>query len=137
MLVGLVGKPDVPELLKLWLVLALLVLLACFGYGAAYALIGSLFHQRAMVISVGYMLVFEFVMSNVPAVVNQLTVQCRLFNLLFGLMDWEVEEGMPPWLLSEKPPSHHVLMLVLYVAVVFLAAALCLRSREYSTAEES
>ena len=132
----LVGQPDVPEPFRLWLVLAFLVVLACFGYGAAYAVIGTLFHQRAMVISVGYMLVFEVVMSNVPAVVNQLTVQYRLFNLLFGMMDWVAPAGSP-WVLSDQPPSHHVLMLILYVAVLLLVAALCLRFREYSTTEET
>ena len=132
----LVGSPQVAEPLRLWAVLALLALLACFSYGAAYALIGALFHRRAMVISVGYVLVFEFVMSNVPAVVNQLTVQYRLFNLLFDLIDLDGSEEMP-LLLSEQPPLQHVLSLFVYVFVLLLAAAFCLRFREYSTAEES
>ena len=131
----LVGRPDVADATWLYVVLAGLIVLSCLAYGSVYALLGAIFPRRAMVVSVGYMLIFEVLVSNIPAVVNQFTVQFRLFNVLLRAMDWSLPSR--PLTLSESSIVFHIFILAVYVSVNLIAAALVLRWREYATAEHN
>src|SRR5690606_31398647 len=76
----LIMTPD--GLLQLMWVMWRLVVLSCFGYAATFLLIGVLFPKRSMVVAIFYVFVFEVAMAMVPALVNLLTIQHRLRNLL-------------------------------------------------------
>ena len=67
---GNLARPE-----NFWLVTAGLLFLACFAYGAMFTLIGTLFYRRAMVFCAGYMLVVEFVLANVPALIRSFTIR--------------------------------------------------------------
>ncbi|MDP6468761.1 MAG: hypothetical protein QF918_13520 [Pirellulaceae bacterium] len=132
----LAGRLHVSQPFRLWCVMACLVCFSCFAYGAAYSVIGTLFHRRAMVVSVAYILIFEVVISNLPALINRFTVQHHLFNLLFRWMDWEPPDDVQ-LLIGTQPAWHHVAALVLYTLVMLTAASLILRWRQYVTSDEN
>jgi ABC-type transport system involved in multi-copper enzyme maturation permease subunit len=111
-----------------------ITILACPAYAAAYLLIGVLFPQRAMVLAVAYSLMFEVLISLIPAMVNQLTVSWRLRSLLCYWCDIE----MPPAVDFATPPAWvHVLMLIAYPLALLTASVFFIRRREFSSAAES
>ncbi len=111
-----------------------ITLFAVPAYAAAYLLIGVLFPQRAMVLAVAYSLMFEVLISFVPAMVNQLTVCWRLRSLLCYWCDIE----MPPEVNFATPPAWvHVLLLIVYPLVLLTASVYFIRRREFSSAAES
>jgi len=132
----LAGRLHVSQPLRLWCVMAGLVCLSCFAYGAAYAVIGAIFQRRAMVVSVAYILMFEVVISNLPALINRFTVQHHLLNLLFLGMDWEVPDNVR-LLVGAQPAWVHLAALVSYTLFMLTAAVLILRWRQYVTSDEN
>lgn len=130
------GQLHVTEPIRLWFVMAGLICLSCLAYGAAYSVIGAIFHRRAMVVSVAYILILEVVISNLPALINQFTVQHHLLNLLFRWMNWEVPDQMQ-LLIGTESAWHHVGALVIYTLVMLTAASLILRWRQYITSGEN
>jgi hypothetical protein len=126
---------------RMLLVLAVLTLLSCIAYGAMYALVAGVFRRRAMVVAVAYTLIFEFIVTYVPAVINQLTVQYRLRCLLVGWMDWEDQQQllggpMAPALFGTAPWWQHVLILLATAAGLLAISAAVLRQSELVTADE-
>jgi ABC-type transport system involved in multi-copper enzyme maturation permease subunit len=127
---------------RMLLVLAALTLLSCVAYGALYALLGVLFRRRAMVVAVAYTLIFEFIVTYVPAVINQLTVQYRLRCLLIGWMNWEDQQHqlvggpLPAALFGTAPWWHHVSIVLLTAMGLLAIAAVVLRRSELVTPDE-
>ncbi len=118
--------------------LSALVGLSCLAYGALYCLIGALFHRRAMVIAVAYTLIFEFLVSLIPAMINKLTVQYRLRCLLVNWMEWtgdSLPEGFR-LLLGDEPAWLHILVLAGIVIGLLVAGTQVIQRREYATVEE-
>lgn len=132
----LVGRPDVSEPGRLFGVLCLLIVGACFGYGGMFALIGTMFPKRAMLLAVVYTLIFECLVASIPAVINQATVQHRLFSMLFSTMDWRLTDDAT-FTTSSQPIWVHLLALFIYTVVTLSAAGFALRWREYVTSEEN
>jgi ABC-type transport system involved in multi-copper enzyme maturation permease subunit len=62
-------------------------LLAPYCFAAIFSLFGVLFVKRAMAISLVYGVIVEFGLSNVPALVHQLTVSYSLRSLALRLCD--------------------------------------------------
>ena len=62
--------------------LAALIPLACAAYGSLFVLLGVVFLRPAMVAAVAYTFISEVLVAFIPAVINQLTVQFHLRNLL-------------------------------------------------------
>lgn len=111
-----------------------LTVLACPSYAAAYLLIGVIFPQRAMVLAVAYSLIFEVVVSWIPAMVNQLTVQWRLRSLLVYWYDIEFMESVN----FATPPSWvHIILLLVYPLALLAVSVYIIRRREFSSAAES
>jgi len=131
-----VAQLPVADPIRLWCVIALLICFSCVAYGAAYSVIGAIFHRRAMVVSVAYILVLEVVISNLPALINRFTVQHHLFNLLFLWMDWEVPNDVE-LLIGAQPAWQHVAALIAYTLVMLTAASLIVRWRQYVTSDEN
>ncbi len=132
-----IAQPDYA--LRLWSSLVLIMTAAGFGYGALYSLIGVCIQRRAMVIAVAYTLIFEFLISFVPAVINQFTIQFRLRNLFVNLMDWRpvFPEEVGGAFLGSQPSWLHVLLLVTFTLVLLFAASQVIQRTEYVTADEA
>ena len=124
-----------------WSTMARLVCLSCPAYAAVYLVLGILFPQRAMVIGVAYSLVFELVISNVPAMINQLTVQYRIRALFiaWGEIPIDIISNVNVMALfgNEYSPSFHMAMLAGYTAGLLLLAVLLVRFREFTSADEA
>lgn len=119
---------------------ALLTCLSCPAYAAVYLLIGSIFPRRPMVSAVAYTLIFEFVISFVPAMINTLTVQFRLRALFVDWMEFPIggRSGFAAMaLVGDSPAWLHVTLLIVYAFVTLLAAVLVVRAKEFSAADEA
>lgn len=131
---------DIERFGHLWRVQAALIVLSCAAYAAVFILLGVLFTRRAMVIGVFYMLVFEVVLSSVPAVVNRLTIQFRLRCLLMRWMDWRWEDfqRMPAFesYFGETSVAWHLSMLGATIAGLLLVAAILIRTCEFTARAE-
>ncbi len=132
----LIARPD--DAWRLWFSLVGIVAFACLGYGALYGLIGVLLQRRAMVIAVAYTLIFEFLISIVPAVINQFTVQYRLRNLLVQFMGWRelLSDEAGELLLGDQPAWLHILILCCFTVTLLAIAAQVIQRKEYATADE-
>ena len=125
---------------KIWWAMARMVCLSTPAYAAVYLLLGTVMPRRGMVLAVGYSLVFELVISFVPAVINKLTVHHHLQALL---LEW-CEMDIPPdlltgaaTLLGNSPTWHHVAILLLYPPILLTVAVAILRASEFSSSSES
>ena len=119
---------------RFWLTMVSLIALACPAYAAVYLVIGALCERRSMVIAVVYTLVFEIIVSTVPAIVNKLTIQHRLRALLVAWADIDVrgaDRFISSELLGNAPPSIHVAVLVLYTIAMLAIAIWVVQRREY------
>ena len=124
------------EALQLWWAMARLVCLSCPAYSAIFLLLGTINPRRAMVLAVAYSLIFELVISFVPAVINKLTVQYRLRALMIDWCDVNPPQGVQA-LIGNSSPTEHVLVLLLLTPVLLAAAVARLRWSEFSAAAES
>jgi ABC-type transport system involved in multi-copper enzyme maturation permease subunit len=125
---------------QIWWTMARLVVLSTPAYAAVYLLLGTIMPRRGMVLAVGYSLLFELVISFVPAVINKLTVHHRLQALL---LQW-CELDIPPEFMSgaisligNTPTWQHVAILLLYPPVLLAASVGFLRACEFSSSAES
>jgi hypothetical protein len=84
-------------------------------------------------------LIFEFLVSMIPAVINKLTVQYRLRGLLFTWMDWRdlVSPEAGAVLLGTEPAWLHVLILCGGVVVILAVAAQVIQHKEYATVADA
>lgn len=129
--------PVIP-LPRVMLVLAALATLGCVAYGALDILIAAMFPKRGMVVALIATFLLEVVITNVPAVINQLTVQFRLRNLLVRWLDlgFDPSVGFPEMFFSDSPVWHHLAALLVYVVFTVSSAVLLLERRELTTMEE-
>jgi ABC-type transport system involved in multi-copper enzyme maturation permease subunit len=142
-LIAQVGD-DWKDELRIWLTFAALACFGCLAYAAVYMLLGAIFPKRAMVIAVAYTLIIEVVISNIPAVINKISVHYRLRALFVDWADIPIPEArrhsgdfdMTEWL-GNAPASDHILILFCYTCGLLLATLALIRWREFSTAEES
>ena len=120
-----------------------LVLLSVPAYGAIYLLIGVLLPRRAMTFAVAYTLIFELVISFVPAVINKLTVQYRLRSLLVEWCELSLigPNGRPLstslTVIGTEPAWQHVLILMAMSIGLVGLSVVVLKSREFSSSAES
>lgn len=121
---------------QIWWALTRLVLLSTPAYTAVYLVLGTILPRRGLVLAVGYSLVFELVISFVPAVINKLTVHHRLQALLLWWCQLEIPVELTT-LFGNTPPWQHVIVLMLYPPVLVAAAIGILRFSEFSSAAES
>jgi ABC-type transport system involved in multi-copper enzyme maturation permease subunit len=126
---------------RIWWTMVRLVCLSCPAYAAIYLVLGTLMPRRAMVLAVAYTLIFELVISFVPAVINKLTVQYRLRALLVEWCDVEIVGGRSQSgvmaLIGDEPAWQHVLILMLLTPTLLALAVAILRWSEFSSSAES
>ena len=103
-IVAALAVPTSVSLLLSWLLLGAGSGLAVFGgvlvgtigaliaYNALFTLFGFVLPRRAMIVALLYGLIFELVLSFVPALVNQFTVTYYLRSLVVAILDLRVPE---------------------------------------------
>lgn len=139
-LLGLTGALLLANPSRPWPLALCLFKLTCLSvpaYAAIYLLLGVIFARRAMLIAIMYTLVFELVVSMVPALINKLTIQYRLRALLVQWGEFEFDLNDRPGillfdLLGDHPPHVHVVVLAVYTVLMIIATGFIVRSREYS-----
>ncbi len=93
-----------------------------------------------MVLAVAYSLIFELVISFIPAVINKITVQYRLRALMIDWCDVDISgsgnQGAVTFF-GDAPAYQHVLILLLIPPVLLTASAALLRWSEFTSAAES
>lgn len=129
------------ETWQIWWTMARLACLSCPAYAAVYLVIGVLHPKRAMVIAFAYTIVFELLVSFVPAVINKLTVQYRIQALLGNWADLNRAIAGNQFgglaLLDTSSSGWHIAVLVGYTLTLLLVAVLLLRWREFAVANEA
>ena len=127
--------------LRLWATLAVLIVLSSMAYGALYVLLGVLFLRLALVVAVAYTFLMEFVVSFIPAMIHQLTIQYHLRCLLakwVALTDLPRQTDLGEQLLfSTAPAWQHVLVLLGFTAGLLTLAVVVLRRRELVKPDEA
>ncbi len=129
--VGISWASQYPEPLRLAGGLLVLVLLSSLCYAALYVLIGVAFSARATVVAVVYTLLFEAVLSTIPATINKFTVCYRLRALLAEWVDLEELRTRAEELFGYEPASQHLVCLALYTLTVLAIALFLVRTKEY------
>ena len=131
---------DVTNGLQVWWAMTRLVCLSAPAYAAVYILIGTVMPKRGLVLAVAYSLIFELVISFVPAIINKLTVHHRLQALL---LEW-CSLDIPPefmsgavMLIGNSPTWQHIAILLLYPPVLLGIAIAVVRQSEFSSSAES
>lgn len=126
--------------MRIWWSMTRLVCLSAPSFAAIYLLLGVILPKRAMVLAVAYTLLFELVISFVPAVINKLTVQYRLRSLV---VEWcELSFRRPTQtrimsLIGNESIQTHINALFIMIAAMLLVSIFILRTREFSTSAES
>jgi hypothetical protein len=116
-----------------------LTALAALAYSALFAAIGCIVPRRAMLIAFSYTLIFEVLVSFIPAVINRITVQYHLRCLLTSWIDLGFDRLPEGWhyLFSEWWAGWHVLCL-LAMPLLWTSIALgVVHYRQYVTNDEA
>src|SRR5690606_17070951 len=100
-------------------------------YAALYVLIGVLFSARATVVAVIYTLLFEGVLSTIPATINKFTVCYRLRSLLSEWVDLVEVRTTVDELFGHEPAWQHLLCLATFTLVALGIALTVVRYKEF------
>ncbi|WP_373650623.1 ABC transporter permease [Schlesneria sp. DSM 10557] len=132
------ARPE--QTLQVWWTMVRLILLSAPAYAAIYLLLGVVMPRRAMVLAVAYTLIFELIISFVPAVINKFTVQYRLRSLAAEWCQVSLARRDSPamqTLIGSEPPWQHVGILILFTTLLVAGSVVLLRACEFSSAAES
>lgn len=121
---------------ELWLVMSVLVILSCFVHAALYLFIGAMFYRRTMVAAVLYTIIVEGVISFIPALVNQFTINYRLRGLLADWMGWEEARSRAENIFGSEPASMHLMILAIMTIALLAASMYRVERAEYPTQQE-
>lgn len=126
-----------PEPWTLAAALMILVLMSSVCYAALYVLIGVVFPARATVVAVVYTLLFEGVLSSIPATINKFTVCYRLRALLAEWVELTEVRTAVEELFGYEPVWQHVAYLALYTIIVIAIALVVVRYKEFPVNTDS
>ena len=138
--VAICGLEDISDRIQIWWAMVRLVCLSIPAFAAVYALLGTIVPRRGMVLAVAYSLLFELVISFVPAVINRATVHHHLQALLFEWCHVRLNQQLmsnATNLIGNTPLWHHVAILLMYPPVLLGVAVTVLRQCEFSSSAES
>lgn len=134
-------SPWVPivTLARIWGVYSILIVLGAFAYAAIFLVFGVVFHRRSMVLAVAYVVVMEFGVGFIPAMVNKITVLHHLSGLAIKWLD--VRDLFPEDVLIQlgvnESVYQHLGMLIIAPMIVLAGTVYLIRTREYITADEN
>jgi ABC-type transport system involved in multi-copper enzyme maturation permease subunit len=133
----------VPNALQMAVVFAILIALAAFAYAAVFALMGVVFHRRAMVFAMAYVILFEVLVAQIPAIINQLTVRHHLTALAVKWLDFRHigDEELPDFILDQmlgmhEPDWKNIVMVAATAALALMASMWVIGSREYHSVQD-
>lgn len=139
-LVSAVGVAFFSRYPEPWLLagaLMFLVLVSSLCYAALYILIGVVFSARATVVAVVYTLLFEGVLSTIPATINKFTVCYRLRAILSDWVDLVEVSSAVEELFGHEPAGQHLACLAAYTVVVLGIALVVVRYKEFPVSTEA
>lgn len=122
---------------RLWAALAASVTGACVAYTAIFALLGLLLPRRSIAVGLVYVLVIEFALSLVPALVNEGTASYYLRSLAFQIADIDLRQlsdqdlGPLPRMFGGASLLHSVAALVAMTALALAGASAWFHRSEY------
>ena len=123
-----------PVGVRLWLALLATVFAACLAYTAIFALLGIVLPRRAMTIGLIYAVIVEFLLSLVPAVVNEMTVSHYLRSLAYHIAGLDLPpEAMA--IIGDASPTRAVVALVVIPLGALLLSAIVIHKREWPLTE--
>lgn len=135
--VGVAVASQHPEPLRLAAALLALVSISSVCYAALYVLIGVAFSARATVVAVVYTLLFEGVLSTIPATINKFTVCYRLRALLAEWVNLQDVRTAAQELFGYEPLWQHLASLAAYTTLVLALALLLVHSKEFPVNTDS
>jgi hypothetical protein len=118
-------------------VLAALTVLSSLAYSSLFSAIGCITPKRAMLVAFSYTLIFEAMISFVPAIINRLTMQYHLRCLLTSWMDFQIPPESRSYLFSDSSPAWHVGCLLVMAVFWQIVALSVIHYRQYVTADEN
>lgn len=117
--------------------LLILVLVSSVCYAALYVLIGVVFSARATVVAVIYTLLFEGILSTIPATINKFTVCYRLRSLLSEWVDLVEVRSTVDELFGHEPAWQHLACLAIFTLVVLCTALVVVRYKEFPVSTDA
>ena len=128
------------ETLQTWGTMIGIFSIACLVYGAIFSMLGTIFSKRAMVVSAGYLIGVEVLLSLVPAIVSRFTMSYHLRRLGEIWLGWflpipEVDHTMTFG--SPGPVWMHLTCLGGAFIFAILAGMIIIVNRQYIAASES
>ena len=127
---------------SVWLALASSITLACFTFTAVFCLLGLFVPRRAIPVGLIYAVVVEFLLSSVPAIVNELTASYYLRSLTWHIADIPLPASIEDDFNREVAPfiagvdtSTAVLALGVITLVALSLSALVIHRRQWPLTE--
>lgn len=125
--------------LRLWFSMCGIYGLACLAYGAIFSLIGTLTYRRAMVVGVAYMIAWETIIANLPALVNRLTIRYHLQSLGIEWLGYflPIDQDMYASIYGQTSAFFHLAALAMVIGFSLAAGVFVITNRQYITADET
>lgn len=128
---GILGMPGGPSYLG---ALSVATVLGLSAYNALFLLVGLLLPTRAMVSCLVYAVLFEYILSFVPALVNMLTITYHLRSIAVNLAGFELPSFLRRIVAGDALPSWGGIACIVLIALA-LAGEIAKR-REYVVTEQ-
>jgi len=119
---------------RLWLALLVTVVAASFAYTAIFALLGLAVPRRAITVGLIYAVIVEYLLSFIPALVNEMTVSYYLRALAYHVADVTVPSDVE-FLLGSASLTTAILALVLIPTGALFVSAALIHRREWPLTE--
>jgi ABC-2 type transport system permease protein len=123
-----------PVGLRLWSALFTTICAGCAAYTAIFSLLGIVLPQRAVTVGLIYAVVVEFMLTMVPALINEMTVSHYLRALALRIAEVQVPKELTI-LVGETSMSTTVIALVLFPVLSLSLASLVIHKREWPLTE--
>ena len=123
--------------LRAWLALTATIYGGCLAYTAIFSLLGLLVPRRAIPMGILYGVLFEFALSFVPAVINELTTSFYLRSLALRIVgDIDLPRDLADRLaLTTTSADRAVVAIALLTIVTLAASCLLIHRREWPLSE--
>ena len=124
---------------ELWLRLIGIFLLASIAYSAVFSMIGTITYRRAMVVAVAYVMVWEGFVANLPALINQLTIQHHLKSIGIDWLSWvfPLDRDEFTGIFGEIHPAFSLWMLGALTFGCLFVGSYVIANRQYVTKDET
>jgi ABC-type transport system involved in multi-copper enzyme maturation permease subunit len=126
--------------LRVWWTMARLIVLSCPAYGAVFLMLGVIWPRRSLVLAVAYTLIFELIISFIPAIINKFSIQYRLRALAATWCEIKIPKGAASgvlMLIGDEPAWQHIVILLGMTFAFLIASMLVLRASEFSSSFET